>query len=124
MKKEYVFTLLDETITWGFTEICTRCRVDSDLVFEMINEGILDPEGSSVETWRFNAVAIKRIQVACRLQNDLRVNLPGVALALDLLEELEGLRSRTAQLSCRAYENKTAENQCQLIMKNVKEKEF
>ena len=99
MKKEYVFTLLDETITWGFTEICTRCRVDSDLVYEMINEGILDPEGSSVETWRFNALAIKRILVACRLQNDLRVNLPGAALALDLLEEIEKLRFRTTQLS-------------------------
>ena len=99
MKKEYVLTLLDETITWGFAEICTRCRVESDLVNEMINEGILDPEGSSVETWRFNAVAIKRIQVACRLQNDLRVNLPGAALALDLLEEIEKLRSRTTQLS-------------------------
>lgn len=99
MKKEYVCTFLDETIMWGFTEICTRCRVESDLVFEMINEGILDPEGTSVETWRFNAAAIKRIQVACRLRNDLQVNLPGVALALDLLEELEELRSRTARLS-------------------------
>jgi chaperone modulatory protein CbpM len=98
MKKEYIFTLLDETITWGFTEICTRCRVESDMVCEMIDEGILDPAGTSVETWRFNAVAIKRIQVACRLHNDLRVNLPGVALALDLLDELEELRSRTKQL--------------------------
>jgi len=44
-------------------------------------------------------VAIKRILVACKLQHDLRVNLPGAALALDLLEEIEKLRSRTTQLS-------------------------
>ena len=75
------------------------CPIIPGRVWRLKNEGILDPEGTSVETWRFNAVAIKRIQVACRLQNDLRVNLPGVALALDLLEELEGLRSRTTQLS-------------------------
>jgi chaperone modulatory protein CbpM len=99
MKKEVVFTLLDETVTWGFMEVCTRCRVEKDLVYEMIDEGVLTPEGPSPETWRFNAVAIKRIQVACRLQNDLRVNLPGVALALDLLEELEELRSRAKLLS-------------------------
>lgn len=98
MKKEYVFTLLDENITWGFSEICTRCRVEGDVVHEMINEGILNPEGTSLETWRFNAVAIKRILVVCRLQNDLRVNLPGAALALDLLEELEELRTRTTRL--------------------------
>ncbi|HRP35895.1 MAG TPA: chaperone modulator CbpM, partial [Gammaproteobacteria bacterium] len=31
-------------------------------------------------------------QVAMRLHHDLDVNLPGVALALDLLEEIERLR--------------------------------
>jgi len=77
MMEKYFITVLDEDMTWGFSEICTICRVDHELVFEMVNEGVLTPEGSSPETWRFNAVAIKRIQVTCRLQHDLGVNLPG-----------------------------------------------
>jgi chaperone modulatory protein CbpM len=68
--------------------------VDTETVNEMVDEGLLIPEGTSPETWRFNALSIKRIQVTLRLQNDLRVNLPGAALVLDLLEELDELRSR------------------------------
>jgi chaperone modulatory protein CbpM len=99
MTEKYSITVLDEDMTWGITEICTICRVDHQLVFELVNEGVLTPEGPSPETWRFNAVAIKRVQVTCRLQHDLGVNLPGAALALDLLEELEELRSRFRQMT-------------------------
>ena len=70
-----------------------------EMVHEMIDEGVLIPEGTSPETWRFNALAIKRIQITLRLQNDLRVNLPGAALALDLLEELDELRALLRQVS-------------------------
>ena len=98
MNDEYRCIVLDDTTTWGFTEICTLCRVERELVREMVNEGVLVPEGTSPETWRFNGVAVKRIQVTLRLQNDLRVNLPGAALALDLLEELAELRALLKQV--------------------------
>jgi len=42
--------------------------------------------------WRFTYTEIRRVQTAVRLQRDLRINLPGCALALDLLDELEELR--------------------------------
>ena len=97
MKDEYRCTLLDETTTLGIVEICRLCRVENEVVHEMVKEGVLIPEGTSPETWRFNGFAVKRIQVTLRLQNDLRVNLPGAALALDLLEELEELRALLRQ---------------------------
>ena len=93
MNDDYHFTLLDDDMTWGITEICTLCRVDFEVIHEMVDEGVLIPEGTSPETWRFSAIAIKRIQITLRLQNDLRINLPGAALALDLLEELDELRA-------------------------------
>ncbi len=98
MTQEYCCIVLDDTMTWGMSEICALCRVNDELVRELINEGVLNPVGTSPETWRFNAAAVKRIQITLRLQNDLRVNLPGAALALDLLEELEELRSRLRQV--------------------------
>ena len=98
MKDECRCILLDETTTWSIVEICRLCRVDNEVVHEMVKEGVLIPEGTSPETWRFNGVAVKRIQVTLRLQNDLRVNLPGAALALDLLEEIEELRARLRQI--------------------------
>jgi len=35
-----------------------------------------------------------RVRSALRLQHDLGVNLAGIALALDLMEELENLRAQ------------------------------
>ncbi len=48
--------------------------------------------GDNPRNWCFGATQIKRIQITLRLQQDLRVNLPGAALALDLLEELAELQ--------------------------------
>lgn len=99
MNEEYYCTVLDDSTTLGISEICALCRVENELIFEMVNEGLLIPEGTSPETWRFNGMAIKRIQVTVRLQNDLRVNLPGAALVLDLLDELDELRALLRQFS-------------------------
>ena len=64
----------------------------------MIQEGVLTPAGSAPQEWRFSAQEVKRIQVTIRLQRDLGVNLPGAALALDLLDELEHLRNLAKNL--------------------------
>jgi chaperone modulatory protein CbpM len=99
MNQEFHYIVLDDSMTLGVNEICTLCRVGVEMVNELVNEGVLVPEGTSPETWRFSAVAIKRIQVTLRLQRDLRVNLPGAALALDLLDELEELRAQLKKIS-------------------------
>ena len=73
MTKEHCTTLLDESITLGFSEICTLCRVEDNLIHEMINEGVLIPEGRSQETWRFNGLAVKRSHITIRLKRIKRM---------------------------------------------------
>jgi len=85
-------TLFDENTRCGFGDLCRLCGIPAEFVLEMIEEGLLCPRGSAPEEWSFTAVEIKRVQTTIRLQRDLRVNLPGCALALQLLEELEELR--------------------------------
>jgi chaperone modulatory protein CbpM len=53
-----------------------------------------------VQHWRFSGGTVVRVRSALRLQRDLGVNLAGIGLALDLMEELEGLR---AQLHRQGY---------------------
>ncbi|PIE56156.1 MAG: MerR family transcriptional regulator [Desulfobulbus propionicus] len=83
---------LDEETTCSLAELCHICAVHAEEVLEMIDEGLISPSGPSPAEWQFGAIEIRRVQTARRLQQDLRVNLPGCALALELLEELEELR--------------------------------
>jgi chaperone modulatory protein CbpM len=84
--------LLDDSVEFNLTELCAACRVSEELVVEIVAEGIVEPLGSDRTQWRFTGVALTRVQRVLRLQHDFGVNLPGAALALDLLEELERLR--------------------------------
>jgi chaperone modulatory protein CbpM len=54
----------------------------------------VEPIGRRPESWQFRGVSLRRIRCAQRLEDDLGVNTAGVALVLDLLEELEELRTR------------------------------
>ena len=85
-------TVLDESIQFSLVELCECANASPEQIIEMVEEGILDPEGATVHNWRFDTRALKRLQTAIRLQQDLGVNLPGSALVLDLLEEMENLR--------------------------------
>ena len=84
----------------GFTliELCQACGVDADEVRVWVLEGVLEPVGQGPHDWCFAGSALRRARLATRLARDLEVNAPGVALALDLLDEIAELRSRLNQL--------------------------
>lgn len=86
--------ILDDRIEYSLGDLCRVCAVDAETVIDMVAEGVVEPNGENPQHWRFTGRSVLRVQTAIRLQRDLRVNLPGVALALDLLEELEELRRR------------------------------
>jgi len=90
--------LLDEETELTLGELCRVCRVPQDRVVELVEEGIVEPRGRSPGAWRFQAVSVRRVHCVLRLERDLGVNVPGAALALDLLEELETLRARVRRL--------------------------
>jgi len=88
-------TILDEDMECSLHELCVICNIPAEIVHEMIDEGLIRPSGTGPLRWRFTALEIRRVQTTLRLQRDLRINLPGCALVLDLLEELEELRRRS-----------------------------
>lgn len=75
-------------------EICLACRVDANWVAGLVEHGVIEPAGAAMSDWQFTAVAIVRVARAKRLERDLSLNTPGIALALELLDEIEILRSR------------------------------
>lgn len=87
--------VLDERVTFTLREVCHTCGVHAEFVIEMVEEGVIEPIDSSSRRWQFSGRDLIRAQKALRLTRDLRLNWPGAALVLDLLEEIERLRQRT-----------------------------
>lgn len=77
-------------------ELCRNCTVQTEEVITMVREGILEPaDGEAVrngaQRWQFHISSVRRVRIVVRLQRDLGVNLPGAALALELLDRIAEL---------------------------------
>ena len=89
--------ILDEAEEITLADLSRACRVHAEWVMELVEEGVIEPRGPikpGGPQWRFAATTVVRVEKARRLQNDLGVNLPGVALALQLLDRIDALESR------------------------------
>ncbi len=88
-----------EGVTLG--DLCRMCSVHADYVLDLVEEGILEPLEGRAGMYRFQGDCVIRTRKAVALQRDMGVNLPGVALALQLLDEIETLRERLRRLEDR-----------------------
>ncbi len=82
----------EDSLTLG--QLCRACGVHADWIISIVEESIIEPQGEDIRLWRFSGASLARARSALRLQRDLGVNLAGIALALDLMEELESLRAK------------------------------
>ena len=88
----HIGTVIEEdSLTLG--QLCRACGVHADWVISLVEEGIIEPQGEDMRLWRFSGASLVRARSALRIQRDLGVNLAGIALILDLIEELESLRA-------------------------------
>lgn len=80
------------------TEVTQCTHVSVETVITIVEQGIVRPRGARPREWRFEPPMVATLQRACRLQRDLELDWAAVALALELLEELEQLRRDNARL--------------------------
>ena len=90
--------VLEEDIELSLADLCRICQLSAERVFQLVDEGLLEPRGPGPKQWRFHGHSVRRVRCVIHLQRDLGVNLAGAALALDLLEELQQLRARLSRL--------------------------
>jgi chaperone modulatory protein CbpM len=84
-------TLVDQSATLSIKDLSRMCNVEERHIVEFVEEGMLNVVEVRSE-WHFTGDALRRARLAVRLERDLELNLAGVALALDLIEELQQLR--------------------------------
>ena len=91
--------VVEDEIHLTLVELCRVCNVPEDQVRHWVGEGVLEPIGRAPHEWRFAGESLRRTRVATRLARDFELNPPGVALALDLLDEIEALRAHLRRLA-------------------------
>ncbi len=98
-KETHSAEMMDEFMRLTLRDLCFDCHISAEYVIELVEFGILRPRrGRAPSEWVFAGSDLVRIKKAERLRRDLDVNLPGVALSLDLLEEVRELRRAVEQL--------------------------
>ena len=88
--------VVEEETVITLDELCRHCTVHAEEVVTLVREGIIDPAGEDIGDeaavrWRFHISSVRRVRTVVRLQRDLGVNLPGAALALELLDRIAEL---------------------------------
>jgi chaperone modulatory protein CbpM len=84
--------VVEETSTITFVEVCNQFNVTEEFLKEIMEHGLFQSESAELLEMSFDQKSISKIRSAQRLQEDLGVNIPGVVLVLELLEEMEALR--------------------------------
>lgn len=93
-------TILEEEPTINLDELCENCQVSAEIVIRFIEYGVINPsEGKSPKHWRFHQSVQVRTDKALRLKQDLGINVSGVALTLELLDEIAELKSQLNHLN-------------------------
>ena len=87
-------SIVENEVHMSIVELSHASRTPQELIMSWVSEGVLSPAGSSPEDWRFSGDSLRRAKTAAHLTHDLELNVPGVALALDLLDEIAQLRAR------------------------------
>ncbi|HSW69622.1 MAG TPA: chaperone modulator CbpM [Gammaproteobacteria bacterium] len=77
----------------GLEELCHAYHTTPDFILELISYGTIEPQGNSIATWRFDSHQLQVVRTAVHLHHDLEVNHAGIALAIDLLEQIESLQN-------------------------------
>lgn len=93
-----VGTLVEDEVQFTLIELSRICHVDIAQVVELVEEGVLTPGGDDSGHWVFGGTTLRRARKALRLTRDLHLNPASAALVLDLLDEIEALRSRLRRL--------------------------
>ena len=91
--------MIGSAAVYSLQELSQSCEVETSFVSALVAEGIIEPQGSGPSEWKFSSLSVVRTAKAKRFDRDLGLNPAGIALVLDLLNEIEHLQARLSVLA-------------------------
>lgn len=92
--------IVEENVIFSLHDLSHASGASEAQLRHWVLEGILELDAEcthakeSINNWRFPGTALRRALIAHRLSNELDINAPGVALVLDLLDQIEVLKQK------------------------------
>lgn len=85
--------IVDKDLEFTLVELSRTTGASAEEITLWVAEGVFDPKGAGPQEWRFSGASLRRARTAFRLARDFQINAAGVALALDLLDEIDALKT-------------------------------
>lgn len=95
--KKVTTVVIEEPESYTLVEISEQLNISQKLLTEMQEYGLFEVVQKQQQEL-IDQFALRKIEAACRLHHDLGINLPGVVLALELLDKIEMLHQQIAIL--------------------------
>lgn len=92
---------MSDYILMRLTEVCAELNLPRDACVELVEQGIVQPEGRKPEEWTFDITMVSVIRRATRLRRDLDLDWSAVAMVVNLLEERDQLKAELETLQQR-----------------------
>ncbi|MDD1968815.1 chaperone modulatory protein CbpM [Pseudomonas putida] len=89
------------TLVVDMQEFCQVVDMPVAYVMEIVEHGIVEPQGTRPDEWLFDTYSLSVAKRAVKLHHELELEWDGVALALNLLDELEQVRAENRMLKQR-----------------------
>lgn len=90
---------LTEADIWlDINDVCERCCLQPELLGELVELGLVTQEMMHPEQRLFRTTVLPTLHQALRLKHELDLDWQGVAVAMDLLEQVRELRQQVHAL--------------------------
>ena len=86
--------IVEEKVSYTLSALCQASGAEQELVQGLVGEGLLQPAGLGQDDWRFSGEALSQTRKALRLARDFELDVAAVSLVMELLAEIDLLRSR------------------------------
>jgi chaperone modulatory protein CbpM len=84
--------------SYSLNQLCAYCHIHQEHLIDLVAFGTITVTGTHPSQWLFQHADVLRVQKAMRLQRDFALDQQGLALALELLDEIERLQQQLTRL--------------------------
>lgn len=90
--------IIEQSDSLTLEEFCKAVQANREAIIQMVEYQLIQPQGDTPEQWRFDSLCLKQGRIAASFHRDLEINMPGVALALELMKQIEELEHQVRLL--------------------------